>query len=235
MSSSAEAGRIRPGRFITFEGGEGAGKSTQVRLLMDRLAAHGLPVIATREPGGTPLAEHYRAALLDGRIAPFGPAAEALLFSAARIDHLDALIVPALAEGRTVLCDRFIDSTRAYQGGLGRLDPDLIAQLERVVVGSCRPHLTLILDLPAEIGMERAAARRGEGTADRFEGQGREFHDALRQAFLRIAAGEPDRCRVVDASGPADGVATEVWATVTTRLFPDLAAGHTLAPGPDPA
>lgn len=235
MSSSADPGRTRPGRFITFEGGEGAGKSTQVRLLTDRLTAHDIPTVATREPGGTPLAERYRSALLKGRIAPFGPAAEALLFSAARIDHLDTVIAPALAEGRTVVCDRFIDSTRAYQGGLGRLDPTLVAQMERVVVGSCRPHLTLILDLPPGVGMARAAARRGAGAADRFEGQDRGFHDALRRAFLEIAAAEPDRCRVVDASEPAEAVAEQVWSTVTGRLYPHLAEGPARAPDPGPA
>ncbi len=229
MSSSAEAVRARPGRFITFEGGEGTGKSTQVRLLAERMAARGLDVLTTREPGGTPLAETYRDALLGGRVAPFGPAAEALVFSAARIDHLDRLIAPALEAGRTVLCDRFADSTRAYQGVLGALDPELIAQLELVAVGSYKPHLTLILDLSPETGMARAAARRAAGAAaDRFEGQGRAFHDALRRAFLDIATAEHGRCSIVDASGSPEDVADQIWSIVAGRLYPDL-AGHDAA------
>lgn len=216
MSSSAETGR-----FITLEGGEGVGKSTQLRRLMDRLEAAGIPALATREPGGTPLAERYRAALLGGAIAPFGPAAEALVFSAARIDHLDAVIAPALARGVTVVCDRFMDSTRAYQGALGHLDSALVEALERTVVGACRPDLTLILDLPSELALARAAARRGAAqVADRFEREESSFHAALRRAFLAIAAADPARCRVIDAAGDADAVAAAVWEVVAGALFP---------------
>lgn len=223
MSFTAEAG-IAPGRFITFEGGEGAGKSTQVRLLAERLGRHGIPTLTTREPGGTPLAEDWRAALLSGAVAPYGPAAEALVFSAARIDHLDHKIIPALAAGTTVVCDRFIDSTRAYQGALGHVDARLIDALERIVVGRCRPHLTVVLDLPTEIGLARAAARRGGSeAADRFEQQDLAFHEGLREAFRAIAAREPERCAVVDASGPAEAVAAAVWSATVQRLFPDLA------------
>ncbi len=225
MSSSAEAPVGRPGRFITFEGGEGTGKSTQVRLLAERLASLGLPVRATREPGGTPLAERYRAALLGGRIAPHGVAAEALLFAAARIDHLDRVILPHLATGGVVVCDRFTDSTRAYQGVLGHLDPALIAGLERVAVGPHAPHLTLVLDVSPEVGLARARARRGEGEgADRFEAEERGFHDALRRAFLNIATADHGRCRLIDASRPAVEVADEVWDAVTVRLYPEFAA-----------
>jgi dTMP kinase len=219
MSSSTELHPKPRGCFITFEGGEGAGKSTQVRCLVERLQAGGLDVLATREPGGTPLAETYRHALLSGAVAPFGPAAEALVFSAARIDHLDLKIAPALAGGAVVVCDRFIDSTRAYQGSLGHLDPRLIAALERVVVGRLRPDLTFILDLPSEIGLARAAARRtGGGAPDRFEGQNLAFHEGLRRAFLEIAASEPERCCVVDSTGPQAEVAEAIWQAVESRL-----------------
>lgn len=225
MSSSVEtkAGR---GRFITLEGGEGAGKSTQARLLAERLRAAGLSVLVTREPGGTPLAEAYRAALLSGGLAPLGPAAEALVFCAARLDHLQERIAPALGAGTSVICDRFIDSTRVYQGSLGQLDPALIDGLERLVVGSLRPELTLVLDLPAATGLARAAARRlPDQRADRFERQPPSFHDALRQAFLAIAAVEPARCRVVDADRPPGAVAADIWDVVTWRLFPSLRPG----------
>ena len=213
------------GRFITLEGGEGAGKSTQVRLLVDRLAGFGVEAIGTREPGGTPLAERFRAALLSGVIAPHGAAAEAIVFSAARIDHLDRKILPALARGQTVVCDRFVDSTRVYQGALGHLDARFIAGLERAVVGAAMPDLTLILDLPVETGLARAAARRGrEGAADRFERQERAFHDGLRRAFLALAEREPARCLVVDASRSLAEVAELVWHAVAERLFPDRRA-----------
>lgn len=222
MSSSADtpAGR---GRFITLEGGEGVGKSTQLARLMERLASAGVPALATREPGGTPLAERYRAALLGGAIAPFGPAAEALVFSAARIDHLDAVIGPALARGTTVVCDRFMDSTRAYQGALGHLEPGLVDALESAVVGERRPDLTLILDLPSELGLARAAARRGPGQgADRFEQEEGSFHETLRRAFLAIAAVDPERCRLIDASGDTETVAASIWQTVAETLFPAM-------------
>jgi len=164
------------GRFITLEGGEGAGKTAQATTLARRLESLGLKVITTREPGGSPHAEALREVLLSGAAARFGPAGEALLFSAARIDHIDATIAPALARGDWVVCDRFVDSTRAYQGAAGRLDAAFISRLERVVVGDARPDLTLILDLPAEQGLERAAQRRnGAGSADRFEREGLAF------------------------------------------------------------
>lgn len=209
------------GRFITLEGGEGAGKSTQGRLLVERLATVGVDAIGTREPGGTPLAERFRAALLSGAIAPHGAAAEAIVFSAARIDHLDQKILPALERGQTVVCDRFIDSTRVYQGALGDLDVHLIAGLERAVVGTAMPDLTLILDLPVETGLARAAARRGgDKRADRFERQERAFHDGLRRAYLGIAVREPARCVIVDAARPEAEVADHVWQVVVERLFP---------------
>lgn len=209
------------GAFITFEGGEGAGKSTQVARLAATLRARsGRAVCVTREPGGSPRAEEIRAALLGGVAKPYGPFAEALLFSAARIDHLDRLIRPALRRGEIVLCDRFIDSTRAYQGAAGGLDPAVIAALERVVVGPTRPDLTLILDLPPEDGLARAAGR-GAGTgqgADRFEAESLAFHTRLREAFLAIARAEPQRCAVIDTARDPDSVESAIRATVASRL-----------------
>jgi dTMP kinase len=215
--SVAKAAR---GRFITLEGGEGAGKSTQARLLAEHLRACGLDCVVTREPGGSSGAEALREILLSGAAAPLGPAAEAVLFSAARIDHIRHTIRPALKAGAFVICDRFSDSTRAYQGALGNLDPRLITALEHVAVGDCRPDLTLVLDLPAEAGLARATARRGAEGADRFEGEGLGFHQTLRQAFLAIAAGEPGRCAVIDASPGPEVVGEAVWACVQQRLGP---------------
>jgi len=215
------------GRFITLEGGEGAGKSVQGRRLAARLSALGIETVATREPGGTPHAERLRGLILSGRLREQGPAAEAIAFSAARIDHIDALIRPALERGAWVVSDRFADSTRAYQGAAGRLAPGLIDRLEQVVVGADRPDLTLLLDLPPEQGLARAAARRGvaEG-ADRFEAEGLEFHRTLRAAFLAIARGDPERCVVIDAGADEDSVAAAVWAAVRTRLGAHLSAAE---------
>lgn len=206
------------GRFITLEGGEGAGKSTQAARLVAALGEAGIPAIATREPGGSPGAEALRRVLLAGIAEPLGPTAEAVLFSAARIDHLDRTIRPALAAGTFVVCDRFADSTRAYQGALGNVDPRLIRALERVTIGETRPDLTLVLDLPAEVGHARAARRRS-GAPDRFEAEALDFHKALRRSFLDIAAAEPDRCAVIDATGSPDEVAAAIWAAVETRLL----------------
>jgi dTMP kinase len=213
------------GRFITLEGGEGAGKSTQVRLLAERLAPLGVSVVVTREPGGSPGAEKLREVILSGKAAPFGPAGEAILFSAARIDHIDRTIEPALAGGAWVICDRFADSTRAYQGAAGKLDPALIVSLERVAVGAVKPDLTLMLDLPPETGLRRAASRRGPGeTVDRFERESAGFHETLRQAFLDIARAEPRRCAVIDANQAPEAVAEAIWACVRERLASALAA-----------
>jgi dTMP kinase len=208
------------GLFITFEGGEGAGKSTQVERLSRRLREMGRETVLTREPGGSPRAERIRASILGGEGKGFGPFAEALMFSAARADHLETVIRPALARGAVVVCDRFADSTRAYQGSRGEVDPSLLLALERIVVGQTRPDLTLILDVPAEIGLQRAAARRQEGRqlADRFEQEEIGFHARLREAFLAIARAEPDRCVVLDARGDPDTLAEDVWAAVRGRL-----------------
>lgn len=214
------------GRFITLEGGEGAGKSTQVRRLMARLDGYGINAMATREPGGSPKAEKIRAILLAGKARKLGAMAEALLFSAARADHLDHTIRPALQQGRWVICDRFADSTRAYQGALGNIEPDVLSALERVVVGMTRPDLTLILDVPPELGLARAAERRAKlnQSADRFEDEEVDFHRHLRQAFLRIAEDDPERCVIIDASGSAEAVDDRIWAAVTRRLSPQRAA-----------
>ncbi|MFC7400196.1 dTMP kinase [Chelatococcus sp. GCM10030263] len=204
--------------FITFEGGEGAGKSTQIKRLAARLGAAGIDTLVTREPGGSPKAERIRDVLLSGRVKPFGALAEAVLFSAARIDHIDTVIAPALKRGTWVLCDRFIDSTRAYQGVSGEVDAREIRTLERVVVGELRPTMTFILDIPPELGLERAAARQGDGGRDRFEAEGLAFHENLRNTFLEIAAAEPERCVVVDARDDEEAVAERIWKHVSGHL-----------------
>lgn len=208
------------GRFITLEGGEGAGKSTLAKALAGRLAACGRQVTLTREPGGSQKAEAIRAAILSGQIKSAGPFAEALMFYAARADHLDRLILPALKRDEWVICDRFSDSTRAYQGVMGRIDGASLRSLERIVVAQARPDLTLMLDLPPETGLARADARRGTEAKDRFEGEALGFHRRLRQAFLDIAAAEPARCIVIDASGSPDDVAEMAWSALTARLNP---------------
>jgi len=208
------------GRFITFEGGEGAGKSVQAKRLEQRLKSLGVEVVRTREPGGSPDAEVLREVILSGFAAKFGPEGEALLFAAARIDHLDKTIRPALERGAWVLCDRFADSTRAYQGVAGNLPSGYIVRLEQVAVGPNRPDLTLVLDIAAEDGLRRAAKRRGKRGADRFEAEALPFHQTLRRAFLDIASAEPERCALIDSSKPEKEVAAAIWAVVETRLNP---------------
>ena len=209
----------RPGLFITIEGGEGGGKSTQSKALVARLRGIGQDALATREPGGSPVAERIREVLLGGTFQALGPRSEAVLFAAARIDHLDQTIKPALARGATVVCDRFHDSTRAYQGALGAVDPAFIRGLERVALAGTVPDLTLILDLPAKTGLARAALRRTVGTMpDRFEKESLAFHQALRQAFLDIAAAEPERCLVIDATETPEEVGRAIWDAVSHRL-----------------
>lgn len=210
------------GRLITFEGGEGGGKTTQLLRLAKRLGRAGIRVTTTREPGGTPVAEAIRKFLLSGAAKSLGPEAEALLFAAARADHLDKLIRPALTNGTWVLCDRFTDSTRAYQGAAG-VDPALIEALERITVWPTRPELTIILDLPVEIGLVRAAARAAASdiVPDRFERDEVAEHRRRRQIFLEIAAAEPDRCVVVDASRPENEVAEIIWRAIGDRFAID--------------
>jgi dTMP kinase len=207
------------GFFITFEGGEGAGKSTQIRLLADALRGDGHDVVVTREPGGSPGAEAVRHVLLSGAAEPFGPGLEALLFAAARSDHVEQVIRPAVAQGRIVLCDRFMDSSRVYQGVTGDLDPDFMAALERITVNGMVPDLTIILDIDPEEGLRRASARReiGEG-ADRFEKEQLEIHQQRREAFLAIAQAEPERCVVIDAGAPAAQAASDILKIVRAAL-----------------
>jgi dTMP kinase len=206
---------VTRGRFITFEGGEGAGKSTQLNRLAERLREGGVEVVATREPGGSPGAEAIRELVLNGAADRWSPVTETLLMYAARRDHLERVIEPALARGAWVVCDRFADSTRAYQGAAGGTDPALIAALEAQVLGRARPDLTLVFDLAPEAGLARAHARGGEL---RFESKGLDFHRRLRDGFLAIARAEPDRCVLVDAAGSVQSVEQAVWAAVTERL-----------------
>ena len=208
------------GRFITFEGGEGTGKSTQVRRLAERLRLLGHEVVETREPGGSPGAEAIRHLLLAGVAKPLGTEAEAMLFAAARDDHMSATIRPALSRGAWVICDRFIDSTRVYQGALGNVDPRLIRSLERLVVGPDMPDLTLVLDLDPNIGLTRVN-KRGEAT-NRFEDENFEFHKQLRAAYRDVAEQDPDRCALIDADANEDVVAVRVWMAVSERLLRPL-------------
>jgi dTMP kinase len=206
-----------PGTFVTFEGGEGTGKSTQLKLLADTIIARGLPLVQTREPGGTPEAEALRALLVNGDPGRWTAEAEALLNYAARASHLQKVIRPALASGKFVLCDRFSDSTRAYQGYAGGCDLKLLDALEASIVGNTRPALSLILDIEPAIGLARAKSR-ADGSEDRYERKGLEFHERLRAGFLQIAAAEPERCKVIDASGTIDEVRARIHAAVEPIL-----------------
>jgi dTMP kinase len=203
------------GRFISIEGGEGAGKSTQSALLVAALERAGIPARATREPGGSPGAEAIRRLLLEGEGERWDAVGEALLLLAARHDHVVRLIAPALAGGVWVVSDRFADSTVAYQGYGRGLSLDDLGTLRRFAIGDFAPDLTLILDLPVELGLARAAAR---STADRFERLDREFHERLRQSYRRIAADNPARCVLIDASGDPHTVHRTAIAAVTQRL-----------------
>jgi dTMP kinase len=213
------------GRFITFEGGEGSGKSTQGRLLAERLTAAGITCRLTREPGGSAGAEAVRRLLLEER-QPFHPLAESLLFAAARADHVKTLIEPALAAGEWVICDRFIDSTRAYQGAGRTVETAVIDQLETLAIGTCRPDLTVILDLDPRLGLARADARRGtSGAADRFEGETLAFHERIRAAFRAIAATEPARCLLLDATADKAVVSDRIAARVSDSFGITLGDG----------
>jgi len=224
MSESAGKRRSGRGRFITFEGGEGTGKSTQIKKLADRLKAARMRTLVTREPGGSPGAEIMRYLVLSGMGKLLGPEAETLLFAAARDDHVRTVIQPALNRGAWVLCDRFADSTRVYQGSLGSVSIELINAMQRVTIGDLKPDLTIILDLPVEIGLQRAAARRGSAAPDRFEGEKLGFHQGLREAYRKIAADEPSRCVLIDANADPDTVAGRVWTALRERLLPTPAS-----------
>ncbi len=209
------------GKFITIEGGEGTGKSTQAQRLADHLEARGRDTVVTHEPGGSENAEEIREFMLSDKAADLGAFAEAIMFSAARDDHLEKIIRPALVRGSWVVCDRFADSTRAYQGG-GDVEPKLIEALERVVVAETMPDLTIILDLPAEEGLKRARQRQNDNSAetDPFEARAITFHDRLRRVFLDIAEADPERCVVIDVARDKDAVAEDIWAAVVERLQP---------------
>lgn len=210
---------MKRGFFITFEGGEGAGKSTQIDRLARKLRAKKYDVLLTREPGGSPGAEAVRHVLLSGAAESFGPEMEALLFAAARSDHVEQVIRPAVERGAIVLCDRFLDSSRVYQGVTGGLDPDFMASVERVAINGMMPDMTLILDIDPAEGLRRATARRGTGDGpDRFEKETLAIHQRRREAFLAIAEAEPERCIVIDASRDPEEVEDIVTAAVFAAL-----------------
>ncbi len=209
------------GFFITFEGGEGAGKSTQIELLAAKLRAKKYAILVTREPGGSPGAEAVRHVLLSGAAEPFGPKMEALLFAAARSDHVEQVIRPAIERGMIVLCDRFIDSSRVYQGVTGGLDPTFMEVVEQVSINGMVPDMTLILDIDPVEGLKRAAVRRSPSDIpDRFEKETVSVHQRRREAFLAIAASEPERCVVIDASRSPG----EVEDAITAAVFGGLEA-----------
>ncbi len=207
------------GRFITLEGGEGAGKSTQIGLLADWLAGRGCQVVQTREPGGSQGAEDVRRLLVEGEPGRWLPWSETLLFFAARYDHAERLIKPALAAGSWVVSDRFADSTMAYQGAAGGVAAADIAQLYRLVLGDFAPDLTLILDVPVETGLARAGLRDGRN-GGRFERMDVAFHHRVRDGFRKIAAAEPDRCVIIDADADREAVAARIRDAVERRLGP---------------
>lgn len=212
------------GRFLSFEGGEGAGKSTQLRLLAERLREAGVEVVTTREPGGTPGADAIRALILTGDADRWGVRAEALLMNAARADHVERLVRPALARGAWVISDRYADSTLVYQGVGGGLAEAELRALHRVSTDDLWPDLTLILDLPETEGLARATARAGAEM--RFESKGAAFHAAVRAGFRDRAIAEPARCRLVDATGSVDDIASRIWAAVAPLLQSPLPGGE---------
>lgn len=209
---------LAKGLFVTFEGGEGAGKSTQLRLLAESLRSLGHEVLTTREPGGSVGAEAVRHVLLSGAAEAFGVRMEAILFAAARSDHVEEVIRPALSRGTIVLCDRFMDSSRVYQGITGNLEPAFVETLERVAINGVVPDRTVIFDLPATIGLDRAQRRAGDDSPDRFEKEELETHEKRREAFLDIAKADPDRCRIIDATQSAEAIAAEVLGLLENLL-----------------
>ena len=221
MLASLMPDPISRGMFITFEGGEGGGKSTQTRLLADAIRKMGQAVVTTREPGGAPSAEQIRGLLVSGAVDRWQPITEALLNYAARAEHIKHTVEPALVAGTWVLSDRFADSTVAYQGYGHGLDCQKLVDLHQIVLGDFKPNLTFILDLPVEEGLRRAISR-GDGE-DRYERMGKNFHKRLRDGFLEIAKDEPDRCAVIDATQSIDTVCANVLVALHTK-FPDLAS-----------
>lgn len=217
-------------RFITFEGGEGVGKSTQIKRLLANLDKIGLDAVRTREPGGTPKAEAIRAFILQGKSEEWGAGAEAVLFAAARLDHVNELVAPNLAAGRWVLSDRFSDSTRAYQGLTGGVEPNTIDALEELALNGHTPDLTIILDMDPKKAFKRVEERAKEdgipATADRFEKQDLDWHKRLRQNFLDIVENNPDRCVLINADQGLDAIEADIWAAVVER-FEDVRAKET--------
>jgi len=213
-------------RFITFEGGEGVGKSTQVRRLVARLGAAGIGAVRTREPGGTPKAEAIRSFLLQGRSESWGPGGEAVLFAAARLDHVNTLIAPTLQSGKWVICDRFADSTRAYQGVGGGVDEALIDGLEELALNGYAPDLTFVLDMDPDLAFERVRERAAADglpvLGDRFEKEDLDFHRRLRESFLAIAALNSERCVVLSADTDEGSLAEAIWQAVIDR-YPHVA------------
>lgn len=207
---------MKRGAFISFEGGEGTGKSTQIRHLSQTLTERRIPHIVTREPGGSPGAEQIRDLLVTGGADRWSPLSETLLFYAARVDHWHKVIRPALDDGKLVLCDRFADSTMAYQAYAGGMERERIEQLHALVLAGVKPDLTIILDLDPGSGLARAQAR--PGAEARFESKGLAFHERLRAGFLDIARRDPARCRVLDADRPVDAIAADIMRLVDERL-----------------
>lgn len=220
-----EAPNRRPARFITFEGGEGVGKSTQVRRLLNNLANHAIEAVRTREPGGTPKAEAIRSFILQGRSEAWGAGSEAVLFAAARLDHVSQLIAPNLDKGTWVISDRFCDSTRAYQGLTGGVDDKLIDALEALALDGHTPDLTIVLDMDPTIAFRRVEQRAVEDglqlTGDRFEKEELDWHQRLRENFLDIARNNADRCVVISAEQDEEALEAAIWEVVSSR-FPEL-------------
>lgn len=212
------------GVFITLEGGEGAGKSTQLKLLEERLTTFGIDTVRTREPGGVPSAETIRDLLVNGKTDKWRPLTETLLHFAARHEHISRLVQPALEKGQWVLCDRFADSTAAYQGYAQNIDLETISTLYGLTVGKLEPNLTVILDLPVEVGLERADDRGVGGT--RYEQMGLEFHQRLRDGFLQIAADNPHRCSIVDATQSIEQISEDIMTLVQQRYLSSLPKGE---------
>ncbi|NVN99617.1 MAG: dTMP kinase [Geobacteraceae bacterium] len=214
------------GLFITFEGVEGCGKTTQIRLLADALERSGKSVKLTREPGGCPIADKIRGILLDAANSEMTPTAELLLYAAARAQHIKEVITPAMKAGNIVLCDRFTDATLAYQGFGRGLDIDLIKKLNETATGGCRPELTILIDCPVEIGLGRAVARIEAGSAadknhlreERFERESLEFHQRVRNGYLKLAADAPERFVIIDGAGSVDEISTRIFEAVLPRI-----------------
>ncbi len=228
-----DSGTPAKARFVTFEGGEGVGKSTQIRRLLGNLARVGIAAVRTREPGGTPKAEAIRSFILQGHSEAWGPGAEAVLFAAARHDHVTQLVAPNLEAGKWVLSDRFADSTRAYQGMTGGVDDKTIDALEELALEGHQPDLTILMDMDPEFAFRRVAERAAEegvpAVPDRFEKESLDWHRRLRDGFLTIAVANPGRCVVVSAEGSENEVEQEIWRIVCER-FPEIARAEVPMP-----